>query len=48
MDFLNCYFSGKVYVYYNILPKKELEGLLLGQNVKIAFFIHLHIVKNEG
>ena len=29
--FLNCYFSGKVYVYYNILPKKELEGLLLGQ-----------------
>ena len=25
--------------------KKELEGLLLGANVKIAFFIHLHMVK---
>ena len=29
--FLNYYFSEKVYVYYNILPKKWLEKLLLGQ-----------------
>ena len=30
-SFLNYYFSEKICVYYNILPKKELEGLLLGQ-----------------
>ena len=25
--------------------KKELEGLIARANVKIAFFLHLHIVK---
>ena len=32
-------------MFYNILPKKRIRRIVARANVKIAFFIHLHIVK---